>query len=209
MLLYSRIVTLTGSPRQIMPWATEITAYVNAHTDLHVSLWAADFGYPIGTMAWSARVESQAAFVGAIAPLLADDGYLDLLETAATLVSAPGEDSMRELVYGTPGEPPPLGAVARLTTATAEADRIGDAIGWAVEIAQYVAGVMESPVSVFTEMFGGMGRIVWIGSQANIVAAEAAAAKGAGDVGYLSRLAASKGLFIPGSGHVTQATRVA
>ena len=209
MLLYSRLVTLTGSPRQIMPWATEITAYVNAHTDLDVSLWAVDYGYPIGTLAWSARLESQAALVAATGPLLADDGYLDLLEAAATLIAAPGQDSLRDLVYGTPSEPPPLGSIARLTTATAEVDRIGDAMGWAVEIAQYVEGVMDSPVSVFTEMFGGMGRIVWIGSQSTIVAAESAAAKMVGDTGYLSRMVSSKGLFIPGSGHVTQATRVA
>jgi hypothetical protein len=59
MLLFSRVVTLTGSPRKSMPWAVQITEYVNAHGSLPVTCWATTFGQPIGTVGWSTMVESR------------------------------------------------------------------------------------------------------------------------------------------------------
>ena len=187
MLLFSRVVTLTGSPRRALPWAMEITSYVNAHSTLPFTCWSGSFGYPLGTMAWSAMVESQAQLAEATGGLLADEGYLDLLDAAADLVTTPGQDLLRQVVYGTPGDPPPIGAVAAITTATAVVDRMADALGWAVQIAQYVEGVIGTPVGVLTDSFGTMGGIAWIGLQPDLPAAEAAGAKMRGDAGYLGQ----------------------
>ena len=165
MLLFSRIATLTGSPRRAMPWAVGITEYVNAHGSLPVTCWAGNFGYPIGTVAWSAMVESQAALVAGTGQLLADPGYLDLLDGAADLIAAPGHDLLREVLYGAPGDPPPVGSLVNVTTATAVVDRMADALGWAVEIAQHVENVIGSPVMVLTDVFGTMGGIAWISAQ--------------------------------------------
>jgi hypothetical protein len=209
MLLFSRIATLTGSPRQAMPWALGITEYVNAHGSMPVTCWAGNFGYPIGTVAWSAMVESQAALVASTNQLLADPGYLDQLEGAADLIAAPGHDTLREVLYGTPGDPPPVGALVNVTTATAIVDRMADALGWAVEIAQHVEAVVGSPVGVFTDVFGTMGGIAWIGAQPDAAASDAARAKLNADGDYLNRVKATKDLFIPGSGHISQATRIA
>jgi hypothetical protein len=209
MLLFSRTITLTGSPRRAMPWALAITEYFNAHSDLDVSLWSVDYGQPIGTIAWSATVESQVALVAATAGVLADDGYLDLLEQAEDLVTTPGVDRLRELVHGEPAGPPPLGAVAGLTTGTAMIDRFADAVGWSVEIAQYITEVTGTPMAVLTSTFGQMGEIAWIGVEPDLASAEAANAKLAADPGYLGRLPATKDLFIQGSGHNAQLTRLA
>jgi hypothetical protein len=209
MLLFSRIVTLGGSPRRSVPWAAEVTAYVNAHSTLDVACWSGTFGYPIGTMAWSTVVESQAALAAATAPLLADGGYLDLLESAADLVTTPGEDLLRELVHGTPSDPPPIGAVATITTATAVVDRMGEALGWAVDIAQYGEGVIGAPIAVFTDVFGPMGGITWISVHPDVAASDDARAKLRADPGYLERLVGTKGVYIPGSGHVSLVTRIA
>lgn len=209
MLMFSRVATFTGSPRRVMPWVMGVTEYVNAHGTMPVTCWAGNFGYPIGTVAWSAMVESQAAVVASTNQLLADPGYLDLLDAAAELITTPGQDTLREVVYGTPGEPPPVGAVATITTATAIVERMADAVGWAVEIAQYVEGVIGTPVGVLTDVFGTMGGITWIGSQPDIAASDAARGKMGADANYLSHVARSKDLFIPGSAHVGQATRIA
>jgi hypothetical protein len=147
MLLFSRIATLTGSPRRALPWAVEITQYVNTHGSIPVTLWAGNFGYPLGTVIWSAAVESQAALEAATAPLLADPGYLDLLDAAADLITTPGYDVLREVLYGAPGEPPAVGSVLNITVATAVVDRMADALGWAVEVAQHVESVVGSPVA--------------------------------------------------------------
>jgi hypothetical protein len=209
MLLFSRIATLTGSPRRAMPWAVGITEYVNAHGSLPISCWAGNFGYPIGTVAWSAMVESQAALVAGTGQLLADPGYLDLLDGAADLIASPGHDLLREVLYGAPGDPPPVGSLVNVTTATAVVDRMADALGWAVEIAQHVENVIGSPVMVLTDVFGTMGGIAWISAQPDAASSDAARAKLNADADYLNRIKATKDLYIPGSGSISQATRIA
>ena len=209
MLMFSRLLTLSGSPRRSMPWAVGITEYVNAHSSLEVSCWLGNFGYPIGTVAWSALVESQAALTAGTAELLVDPGYFDMIESAEDMVAGPGQDSLRELIYGTPGEPPAIGAIANVTTATAIVDRMADAVGWAVEIGQYVESVIGTPVAVLTDLFGTLGKITWIASGPDSAASDAARAKLNADGDYLKRISGSKGLFIEGSGHVGQATRIA
>ena len=209
MLMFSRLLTLSGSPRRSMPWAVGITEYVNAHSSLDVSCWLGNFGYPVGTVAWSALVESQAALTAGTAELLVDPGYFDMIESAADLVAGPGQDSLRELIYGTPAEPPAIGAVANVTTATAIVDSMADAVGWAIEMAQYVESVISTPVAVLTDLFGTLGTITWISSQPDAAATDTARGKINADGDYLKRVSGSKGLFIEGSGHVGQATRIA
>jgi hypothetical protein len=209
MLLFSRLVTLRGSPRQTLSWATRMTEYVNERSGLDVSLWSSTFGAPLGTMAWTAMVESQVALADGANKLLVDDGYFDLLEEAADLVATPGEDSLRELIHGQPGERAPIGAVATITTAIALVDQMADAVGWSVAIAQHVTEISATPVSVLTNVYGQMGQITWIGVQPDLAAAEAARTTIGSDADYLGRLAATKELFLPGSGHVSNAVRVA
>lgn len=209
MYMFSRVVTLTGGPRKVMPWVADITAYVNAQGTLPTSCWQATFGYPLGTVAWSTIAESQAALAAAMGSLGAQSDFLDRLDAGTELVAAPGQDSLREIVYGTPSDPPPIGAVATVTTATALVDRMADAMTWAVEIGQYVENAIGSPVAVLRDVFGTMGGITWIGSVPDVAAADAAAGKMAADSGYVGKLAGSKDLFIPGSGRTGQLIRIA
>ena len=192
-----------------MPWAVGITEYVNAHGSLPVTCWAGNFGYPIGTVVWSAMVESQVALAAGTSQLLADPGYLDMIESAVDLVTTPGHDVLRELLYGTPGDPPAVGSLVTVTTATAMVDRLADALGWAVEIGQHVESVIGSPVGVFTNVYGTMGGVAWLGVQPDAAASDAARAKLNADGDYLKHVAGSKDLFIPGSGHISQAVRIA
>lgn len=192
-----------------MPWAADITAYVNSHSSLDVSLWASNFGYPLGTMAWTSMVESQSQLAAGTASLLADPGYLDLIEGAADLVTTPGQDQLAELIYGTPTEPGGIGAIAQVTTATAIVDQMASAIGFAVDIAQHIEGVTGTPIFVLTSLYGGMGGVSWISVQPDMEAVDMARAKMQTDSSYLDRVTKTKGLFIPGSGHVSQAVRVA
>ena len=209
MLLFSRVITPSGSPRKVMPWVADITQYVNANSTLEVTCWAGTFGYPIGTVAWSCFVDSQATLAAATNALIGQSGYLDRLDAAAELVTTPGHDVLREVIHGSPSDPPPVGAVGTITTATASVDRLADAIGWSVELAQYLEGVTGTPVGVLTDVFGTLGSIAWIAVAPDVASSEAARAKAVADPGYISRLTATKELFIPGSGHSGQVTRIA
>ena len=192
-----------------MPWAMQITEYVNSHGSLPITCWAGNFGYPIGTVAWSTMVESQAALAAATGGLIADSGYLDLIDAAADLISSPGQDLLREVVYGTPGDPPAVGSVVTVTTASAIVDRMADALGWAVEMAQHVENVIGTPVALLTDVYGSIGGIAWISVQPDFAGVDSASGKLSADSGYLAKVADSKGLFVEGSGHVSQATRIA
>jgi hypothetical protein len=209
MFLFSRVVTLKGGPRKIIPIATTITNHVNSHAPIGSSCWSATFGYPLGTLIWSNRVESKSSFAAATASLLADPGYLDLAEQAEAMSVGPAQDYLREIVHGTPAAPPALGSVVLQTTATAVIDRMSDAVAWSVEIAQHVEGVTGYPVYVTIDVFGQMGTIGWLGITPDLVASDTARSKVGADSGYVERLGASRGLFIPGSGHVAEATRIA
>lgn len=208
MLLFSRIVTLNGGPRRIMPWVGEITAYVNANSSLEVTAWAGTFGHPIGTVAWSAIVDSEASLSAATGALLGQGAYLDLVEGAADMITVPGHDLLRQIVHGEPSDPPPLGAVARIVTATAVLSRFGDAITWGLDMAQYMEKLNAVPTAVLTDVFGTMGAITFITIAADSATSDTQRER-RGDDGYMSRLAVTKDLFLEGSVQVQQATRVA
>ena len=210
MLLSSRVVTLVGSPRQVMPWVMDMTAFVAANSSLDVSCWMADYGYPLGTVAWSSIVESQAALAAAFASLGGNDGYMDRIEAAADMAPVPGEDLLRELVYFNPDGPASgPGAIANITTATAVIDRMADAVAWSVEMAQHVEKVTGTPVAFLTDVYGTMGGVSWISVAENVAASDEGRAKIAADPEYLEMITATKDIFIPGSGKVGRLTRLA
>lgn len=208
MFLYSRALTLGGSPRQSLPWVAQITGYVNENSPLDVSAWTADFGQPIGTVVWNAMLEGQAALVDAAGSLIGQDGYLDLVESASAMVLAPAEDRLARLVHGQPSEPPAVGSVAMVTEATAVVDRIADTMAWSVDIAQHVESVTGTPVSVWSSVYGQMGRMSFISISPDANALDASDAAVSADVGYFDRLAKSAGLWVEGSGHVARYTRI-
>ena len=78
MHLFSRVATLTGGPVEPVEWAVGITGKVNEIMDVEVSLWQGVFGYPLGTVAWSAMVESRAHLAEQTAKLAADSTFLEL-----------------------------------------------------------------------------------------------------------------------------------
>jgi hypothetical protein len=209
MLLFSRVATLVGNPRKTIPWAIGMNEYVNAHSDFDMALWMSTFGHPLGTVGWSTVVESEVALAAGGDKLLANDEYFDLLDTGAEFLGQPGQDLLRELIDGAPSGPPPVGAVATITTAAAVFDRLVDAIGWGVDVGRYVAELSGTPISVLRSVYGQMGELTWIGVQPDIAAAEAVRTKLGADAGYIGRMVATKDLFLPGSGQVAQWERIA
>ncbi len=210
MLLFGRMATLGGHPRAAMAWAAEMNAYVCKKSGRPLALWSVSFGQPVGSVVWTVPVDSHADLQAAFAGLAEDDGYYALIEKGAPFVTGPMVDTLREVVHGapTPGGRP-VGSVAVLTTATMSADKGADAVAWSVELASYVTSVTGDPSMFLLDSYGTFGQATWIGAAADMAAVDAASAKMQTDPGYLKRLAASGGLFIPGSGRRSLATRIA
>jgi hypothetical protein len=185
-----------------------MTAYVNAHSDLNVSLWATQFGNPVGTVAWTAQVDSHAALAAATAGLIGDDGYHDLLEKAADLVNAPAQDAFRLVVHGELGSPP-IGSVAGLITAVVAGGKQADAMAWGVETSKHVTAVTGSPVAFCSDVYGTFGQVTWIAIYPDLPMLDKAQEVLGSDADYAKRLAKAGDLFEPGSGSTRLSTRIA
>ncbi len=210
MFQFARLLTLQGDQRETSAWAGEVTAYVNANTDLEVSLWGAAFGHPVGTVAWSSMVEGRAQLFGEQQKLLADGAYLDLVAKAQDWVSAPAEDIFRSFVHGNPPEEPPaVGAVAAVTQAVAATGKMPEAMAWATGMADHASSVIGSPVGLFANAYGDFGGFAFITLQPDMAAVDASTDAVRTDAGYMERIAASAGLFVEGSAHQSLLTRLA
>jgi hypothetical protein len=193
-----------------MAWAAEMNAYVSKQSGRPLALWSLNFGQPVGTVVWTVPVDSHADLQAAFSGLAEDDGYHALLEKGAEFITGPMVDTLREVVHGapTPGGRP-VGSVAVLSTATMTVEKSADAVAWSAEMASYVTSVTGESNMFLVDAYGSLGQATWIGAAADMAGVDAASAKVHTDPGYLKRLAASGGLFIPGSGHRSLATRMA
>jgi hypothetical protein len=200
MYQFARLLNLRGDARETMAWASEVTGYVNEHSELDVSLWGAVFGYPVGTVVWSTIVEGRAQLAAETDKLTGDDSYLDLVAKAQDWTTTPAEDVFRSLVFGGPGDAPPaVGAVGSVTQAVAATGKFPDAVAWATDMAEYGSGVIGTQISLMVNAYGDFGGMAFISVADDMASADRMAETVRADAGYLERIQASAGLFVDGS----------
>jgi len=210
MYQFGRILTLQGDARETMPWASEVTAHVNANTNMNVSLWGSVFGYPVGTVAWSTWVEGRAQLSAEMEKLPTNAAYLDLALKAQEWVTGPAEDIFRSLVHGGPAaEPPAVGSIASVTQAVAATGKMPDAVAWGVDMAQHASSVTGHPVSLLVNTYGDFGGMAFISTAADMAAADASGDALQGDADYIAKISASSGMFVDGSAHQSLLRRLA
>jgi len=211
MHLFSRTITLRGKPREIRAWTQDVCTIVNERTPFDVSLWQVLFGAPLGTVAYSCLVESRAALLAGEAGLVEDDDYLDLIDKGQDMIVVPAEDRLVQMVHHAAGElqRADVGAVADITAAQVEVDRIADAMDWSIGMADLAASITGFPVHLGTVEHGPFGELQWTGTVPDITEADRTAELLAKDPDYVERLGRSGGLFVPGSGRQLLALRVA
>lgn len=212
MLLFSRVGVVTGGPVETLEWAVNVTAKVNQAMDVEVGLWQGQFGYPLGTVAWTAVIESRAQLAEETLKVAADPGYLDLVGQGQAFNSGvPFEDALATVVHTTaePGDPPPVGAWAEITAAVPTAGNIVAAMAWGVEISDYHAAVTGSPVTFLADDYGTFGQVRWIAVHADAAAADAAPAAVMADAGYAAKVDGAGDLFLPGHSHRSSSVRLA
>jgi hypothetical protein len=207
--LFSRSITTAGALADVMAFSADMRQYVSEKTGREIALWSVNFGAPLGTMIYTARVEGLADLQSIAANLLEDPAYHAKLAAGAELSGGPAVDGMATPIHGELGDPPPVGTVALVTTAVMAAGKYAEAIGWGVEIAQLVESVTGNPVLFMLDEYGTFGQVTWIGGAVDAAAADAANAKISADAAYLAKLNDAAGLFVEGSGHRAMVTRVA
>jgi len=209
MQLFTRTISLAGPFDEMMAFAAGMRELVSDRSGREIALWSVSFGAPIGTLIYSARVEGIADLQAIGATLMGDAEYHAKLAAGRHLGTAPPVDGLATPIHGELGAVPPVGSVGVVTTATIANGKYAEAIGWGVEMAQYVESVIGSPTLFLMPDFGGFGQVTWISVTPDGASADAAGQKVNADAGYLGKIAAAGDLFAQGSGHRSLLTRIA
>ena len=209
MYLFTRQTTLSGDIAAGSEWAVRIGAHASAVTGVAVSTWATWFGAPLGTVTWSAWVDSLDG-LSTLAAVEADPGYVALVAEGQAYGTAPHTMAMRTPLTPMPDERRelPIGAVATITTAVATGGKLSAAAAWGSEVAAYVSEVTGEPITFLADAFGTFGQLTWIGVSDDAKAADAANDKINVDAGYMQRLDGTGGLFVEGSGARMMSVRI-
>ena len=211
MYLFSRTVQLTGDPRNALPVAIGLTEMVNRKSDLQVSLWQTTLGAPVGTLGYSAFVQSHAELDAAMSSLVVDPEYLDQVAGAQQYLAGPPQDQLVEILHNAGAEyrRAEVGWFVNLITAQVANARFGAAMGWSIEIADLVAEITGNATIFGRSVAGAFGTVGWITAVPNAAAVDASNEALVKDERYLAKLDEMSDLFLPGSGQVSLLRRIA
>jgi hypothetical protein len=208
MYIFSRSTIATlGRQFDAIPAAVGVAQKVTQVTGHEVTVFAARFGAPQGSVMWSARTESMTELQGITDKLMADAGYLEMLESMNGLFMAPAEDRLSRVLTA-----PIEGATAKyygVTRAAMANGKQAEAVAFGIRTAEYIGTSSLGTTSAFTKSaYGGFNDVSWIvafDSEADVDAFDDWQMT---DSGYHDILADAGGLFVESSGHTTLIERI-
>jgi len=165
-----------ANPVKVMDWAVRMTEKVNQIGEAPVALWTPVMSPASGTLAWTAVVPDLAMVMDTQSKLLADSGYLALVDEATELLS-PTEspiEGLMQLVYGDrdAASIDAHYAVTVLAKLAPGSMRSGAELG--VEIAQKAKRITGLPTSFAVGVTGEYGAVMWVSLAETIQQVQAA-----------------------------------
>ena len=176
MYLFTRTARLApGHIRESLAWAADITDRVNRLGIVEANLWSRVMSPGFGTLGWSAVVPDLATIETVDAKLQADEGYLDAVDAAATLL-LPGsvDDAVYLFVHGAPdgtAQTPPEYVAA--VEATIQPGAMQDGLALGVEIAERAQALSGHPTAFCMATTGAFGRVAWFTAYGDIESLQA------------------------------------
>jgi hypothetical protein len=162
--LFSRTARLAaGNPEKQIAWAVKITEKVNQITENPVSLWTNVFSPAQGTLVWTAIVEDLVTLETADNKLIADAGYLGLVEEASGWDSGQAvDDRLLELIHFDENAGDRASQYASTVRATLAPGSMAKGIQLGVEAAQLVSKITGVPTAFGVASTGEYGAVAWI-----------------------------------------------
>ena len=189
-----------------LAFAVDIAEEVENATGVAIGVWTALYGRPMGTVSWSAQVESFADLATLTTKLGESSTYLDKVQAAAELwIPGSFEDRLANVAH-TAGESGTVEYVSSLT-AVAAPGHMSDATAFGVEVSDYVADLTGCAVSFCVDAFADMGQLTWFVAYGDAAAVDTAQGALAGDTGYQQRVDSTAELFA-GTASRTLAQRI-
>lgn len=161
--LFTRSLQLApGKMLDSMAWSVKITEKVNAISDTPVAMWTPVMSPDIGRLTWTAVVDDLATLTSMEEKLMADPGYLELVEEGARYNSGAGvTDGLISYVHADRDgvATAQFSSVVRAVLAPGAAVS-GITLG--VEIAQRAKAITGRPTSFGASQTGTYGEVGWI-----------------------------------------------
>lgn len=200
MNLFSRTRALNPEHAQEgLSFSVEIAEQVSGVTGLEVIPWASVYGAPVGTVSFSARVESLAAMGAAQEKLAADTKYQERIsKQIGRLFTGPAEDIVLQFL-GFAGSGGNAGRYASLVSAQCAPGKIGEAMSWGVEIMNHVSELTGRDMAMVRGLYGPWATLGWISLADTLEQVDAAEAAMSSDATYLKRIDQGAELFVTAS----------
>ena len=168
-------------------------------TGLEVVPWATVYGGAVGTVSYSARVDSQGAMAAALATLAADPGYQDrLAKSAGHLFTGPVDDAIGEFMSSV-GSGGNVGNLVSITTAQCAPGRTAEAMAWGVDILSHASKVTGLDGALVRGLYGPWATLAWISLADTWDEVDASTVALAADATYLERIDDAGELLLAGS----------
>jgi len=177
-----------------LAFAVDIAEEVESASGVALGVWTVLYGRPIGTVSWSAQLDSFADLAALTTKIGESSTYLEKVQAAAGLwIPGSFEDRLANVVH-TAGD---VGAVEYVSSLTAVAapGRMQEAAAFGVEVADYVAGITGCALTFCVDAFADMGQMTWFVGYPDAAAVDRGQETIAADAGYAERTKATADLF--------------
>ncbi len=208
--LFTRSVRLgRGNVLDATAWSVKMTEKVNGISETPVRLWTTVMSPDVGRLTWTSAVEHLSTIAVLQDKLLADAGYLDLVEegTSYTDGAAPVDALVRLVHADTDGVASAQYSTVVRAVIAPGASATGVALG--VEIATRAKAITGRPTSFGIAQTGVYGEVGWVALYDTIDEVEAASEALASDPGFAKLLDDNAGTWIAGLSTQVISRRVA
>ncbi len=202
MYIFSRsTVASLGRELDALPAAVGIAEIVTKVTGHELNVFVARFGAPQGSVMWSARTESLVELQGITDKLMADTGYLEMIESMQGLFMAPADDRLgRVLTAPVQGAPSKYYGVTRAAMANGKQ---AEAIAFGIKTAEYIGKAIGTQAAFTKAAYGGFNDVTWITGFDTEADVDAFDDWQMTDSGYHDIVAEAGDLFVENSGHTS------
>ena len=170
MYLFSRSARLgPGNLQDQMAWCLNITEKVNQISELEISLWSTVFSPGLGTLVWTAAVEELAELEATDAKLMADSGYLSLVDEGSKFSSGEAiNDGLVQIVYSNDALAPISAQYAAVVRSQLIPGAMARGVEVGVAIAQRTEALSGGPTIFGLDSTGAYGGVMWASTYGSI-----------------------------------------
>lgn len=199
----------TGRIRESMGWAVEMTEKVNQISEARFGLWRPLFSPNATVLTWATVVEDLEELEAIDAKLMADDGYVELLDKGAAFSAGDVvDDALVSFVHGDFSRAPDAQCVS-VVEAVVENGSFAKGIEVGVAIAQKAEQLSGAPTAFGILSTGPYGRVQWLSAYPSVAELQRAETVVNGDPSFIEMLDRdTAGVFIAGSGEQRLARRI-